>query len=120
MVPGRPAKYSFLEELADSPVDQISIETAQASLDCAVLAKLPKKTIILGAIDLSKHEVETPETVAARIRRALPYVSPDRIVAAPDCGMKYLPRESAFGKLKSLAAGAAIVRHEVAGRAAAN
>jgi 5-methyltetrahydropteroyltriglutamate--homocysteine methyltransferase len=120
MVPGRPAKYSFLEELADSPVEQISIETAQASLDTAVLAKLPGKTIILGVIDLSKTEVETPETVAARIRRALPYVSAERLVAAPDCGMKYLPAESALGKLKSLAAGAAIVRKEVAaGRAAA-
>jgi 5-methyltetrahydropteroyltriglutamate--homocysteine methyltransferase len=120
MVPGRPAKYSFLEELADSPVQQISIETAQASLDTAVLAKLPTKTIILGSIDLSKTVVETPEIVAARIRRALPYVSPDRLVAAPDCGMKYLPMESAFGKLKALAAGAAIVRAEVTGGAAAN
>jgi 5-methyltetrahydropteroyltriglutamate--homocysteine methyltransferase len=121
MVPGRPAKYSFLEELADSPIEQISIETAQASLDTSVLAKLPAKTIILGVIDLSKTEVETPETVAARIRRALPYVSAERLVAAPDCGMKYLPTESAFGKLQSLAAGAAIVRKEVAaGRAAAN
>jgi 5-methyltetrahydropteroyltriglutamate--homocysteine methyltransferase len=116
MVPGRPAKYSFLEELADSPVEQISIETAQASLDTAVLARLPGKTIILGVIDLSKSEVETPETVAARIRRALPYVSPERLVAAPDCGMKYLPAESAFGKLKALVAGAAIVRREAAGR----
>jgi 5-methyltetrahydropteroyltriglutamate--homocysteine methyltransferase len=120
MVPGRPARYSFLEELADSPVQQISIETAQASLDTGVLAKLPGKTIILGVINLSKNEVETPETVAARIRRALPYVSPERLVAAPDCGMKYLPADSAFGKLKSLAAGAAIVRREVTGRAAAN
>jgi 5-methyltetrahydropteroyltriglutamate--homocysteine methyltransferase len=120
MVAGRPAKYSFLEELADSPVEQISIETAQASLDCAVLARLPGKTIILGVIDLSKNVVEGPETVAARIRRALPYVSPERLVAAPDCGMKYLPAESAFAKLKSLAAGAAIVRRELAGRAAAN
>ncbi|MGA8766054.1 MAG: hypothetical protein WB559_03460, partial [Candidatus Acidiferrales bacterium] len=101
------------------PVQQISIETAQASLDCAVLAKLPGKTIILGVIDLSKHEVESAETVAARIRRALPFVSPERLVAAPDCGMKYLPAESAFGKLKSLAGGAAIVRKELAGRAAA-
>jgi 5-methyltetrahydropteroyltriglutamate--homocysteine methyltransferase len=120
MVAGRPAKYAFLEELADSPVEQISIETAQASLDTAVLAKLPKKTIILGVIDLAKTAVETPETVAARIRRALPYVSADRLVAAPDCGMKYLPAESAFGKLTSLVAGAAMVRRDVAGRAAAN
>jgi 5-methyltetrahydropteroyltriglutamate--homocysteine methyltransferase len=120
MVPGRPAAYSFLEELADSPVKQISIETAQSSLDCSVLAKLPKKTIILGVIDLSKHEVESAETIAARIRRALPFVSPDRLVLAPDCGMKYLPAESAFGKLKSMVAAAQIVRAELSGRAAAH
>jgi 5-methyltetrahydropteroyltriglutamate--homocysteine methyltransferase len=120
MVPGRPAKYSFLEELADSPVEQISIETAQSSLDCAVLAKLRGKTIILGVIDLSTPEVESAETVAARIRRAWPFVSAERLVAAPDCGMKYLPRESAFGKLKSLAGGAAIVRRELTGKAAAS
>jgi len=120
LVPGRPPSYSFLEELEDSPVRQISIETAQSSLDCAVLKKLPSKTIILGVLDLSKPEVESAETVAARIRRALPYVSPERLVAAPDCGMKYLPAESAFGKMKSLVAGAKIVRGELVGRAAAN
>ena len=120
MVPGRPAAYSFLEELADSPVKQISIETAQSSLDCSVLAKLPKKTIILGVIDLSKPEVESAESIAARIRRALPFVSPDRLVLAPDCGMKYLPAESAFGKLKSMVAAAQIVRAELSGRAAAH
>jgi len=120
MVPGRPAAYSFLEELADSPVKQISIETAQSSLDCSVLAKLSKKTIILGVIDLSKPEVESAETIAARIRRALPFVSPDRLVLAPDCGMKYLPAESAFGKLKSMVAAAQIVRAELSGRAAAH
>ena len=120
MVPGRPAAYSFLEELADSPVKQISIETAQSSLDCSVLAKLPKKKIILGVIDLSKNEVETSDVVAARLRRALPFVSPDRLIAAPDCGMKYLPADVAFGKLKALAAGAKIVRSELAGRAAAH
>src|SRR5215472_3274720 len=120
LVPGRPPAYSFLEELEDSPVRQISIETAQSSLDCAVLKKLPSKTIILGVLDLSKPEVETAEAVAARIRRALPYVSPERLVAAPDCGMKYLPAESAFGKMKSLVAGAKIVRGELVGRAAAN
>src|SRR5271168_2646560 len=76
LVPGRPVAYSFLEELADSPVKQISIETAQSSLDCSVLARLHGKTIILGVIDLSTHEVETPEMVAARIRRVLPFVSP--------------------------------------------
>ena len=120
LVPGRPPAYSFLEELEDSPVRQISIETAQSSLDCAVLKKLPSKTIILGVLDLSKPEVESAETVAARIRRALPYVSPERLVAAPDCGMKYLPAESAFGKMKSLVAGAKIVRGELVGRAAAH
>ncbi len=120
MVPGRPAAYSFLEELADSPVRQISIETAQSSLDCAILARLPRKTIILGVIDLSTHQIETPEVVAARIRRALPFVSPERLVVAPDCGMKYLPADAAFGKIKAMAAGAKIVRGEVQGRAASN
>ena len=119
LVPGRPSAYSFLEELDDSPVSQISIETAQSSLDCAVLSKLPRKTIILGVLDLSKNEIETPETVAARIRRALPFLSPERVVVAPDCGMKYLPADVAFGKIKALVAGAKIVRCEWAGRAAA-
>lgn len=113
LVPGRPARYSFLEKLADAPVQQISIETAQSKLDCSVLAKLPKKTIILGVIDLSTPEVESAETVAARIRRALPYVSPERLVIATDCGMKYLPAESAFGKMQAMVSGAAIVRAEI-------
>ena len=112
LVPGRPARYSFLEKLADAPVQQISIETAQSKLDCSVLAKLPKKTIILGVIDLSTNEVESAETVAARIRRALPFVSPDRLVIATDCGMKYLPAESAFGKMQAMVAGAKIIRAE--------
>ncbi len=115
MVHDKPAAYSFLAELAESPVQQISIETAQPSLDCSVLANLPGKTIILGVLDLSTHEVETPETVAARIRKALPFVSPDRIVVAPDCGMKYLPAEAAFGKLKAMVEGARLVREEVNG-----
>jgi len=113
LVPGRPAAYSFLEKLADAPVQQISIETAQSKLDCSVLAKLPKKTIILGVIDLSTPEVESADTVAARIRRALPYVTPERLVIATDCGMKYLPAESAFGKMQSMVAGANLVRHEL-------
>ena len=117
LVPGRPAAYSFLENLADAPVRQISIETAQCSLDCAVLAKLPGKTIILGVLDLSTQQVETPEVVAARIRRALPFVSPERIVVAPDCGMKYLPADVAFGKMKAMVAGASLVRQELQGRA---
>jgi 5-methyltetrahydropteroyltriglutamate--homocysteine methyltransferase len=94
-------------------VHQVSIETAQSKLDCSVLAKLPGKTILLGVLDLSTHDVETPETVAARIRRALPFVSPDRLIIAPDCGLKYLPREVAFGKMKAMADGAKIVRTEL-------
>jgi len=120
LVPGRPCAYSFLEELGESPVRQISIETAQSSLDCAVLAKLSHKTIILGVLDLSTEKIETAETVAARIRRALPFISPERLVVAPDCGMKYLAADVAFGKMKSLVAGAKIVRGECAGRAVAN
>jgi 5-methyltetrahydropteroyltriglutamate--homocysteine methyltransferase len=114
LVAGRPAAYSFLEELEGSPVRQISIETAQCALDCSVLAKLPSKTILLGVLDLSTPEIETLETVATRIRRALPYVDPERLVIAPDCGMKYLPREAAFGKMKAMVDGAKMVRAELA------
>ena len=106
--------YSFLPELADSDVLQISIETAQSELDCAILESLPGKTIILGVLDLSTHAVEEPEVVAARIRRALPYIEPQRLIVAPDCGLKYLPREVAFGKMKAMADGARIVREELA------
>ncbi|HEY2842371.1 MAG TPA: uroporphyrinogen decarboxylase family protein [Bryobacteraceae bacterium] len=113
LVAGRPEGYSFLPELEQSAARQISIETAQANLDCSVLKKLPGKTILLGVLDLSTHEVESAETVAARIRRALPHVSPDRLVIAPDCGLKYLPREVAFGKMKAMADGAKIVRSEL-------
>jgi 5-methyltetrahydropteroyltriglutamate--homocysteine methyltransferase len=108
----RPEGYSFLTELAELGCDQISIETAQSNLDDAVLEGLPGKTIILGVLNLDDHAVETPEVVADRIRRALPYKGVGELVAAPDCGMKYLPRASAFGKLQSLAAGARIVRDE--------
>jgi 5-methyltetrahydropteroyltriglutamate--homocysteine methyltransferase len=110
----RPSGYSFLPELAESRADAVSIETAQSALDCSVLETLPDKKIILGVIDLSKHEVEAPETVARRIRRALPHVPAERIVVAPDCGMKYLPRASAFGKLQAMVAGAEQVRQELA------
>jgi 5-methyltetrahydropteroyltriglutamate--homocysteine methyltransferase len=108
----RPEGYSFLPELADAQLNQISIETAQSKLDTSVLAKLPGKTIVLGVIDLSDMSVETPEMVAARIRRALPYVPAEKIVVAPDCGMKYLPRDVAFGKMRAMVEGAAIVRRE--------
>jgi 5-methyltetrahydropteroyltriglutamate--homocysteine methyltransferase len=113
LVAGRPPAYSFLTELGDTPVKQISIETAQSKLDCSVLEALPGKTIILGVLDLSTHEVETPETVAARIRRALPHIRPERLVIAPDCGLKYLPRDVAFGKMRAMAEGARIVRSEL-------
>jgi 5-methyltetrahydropteroyltriglutamate--homocysteine methyltransferase len=109
----RPEGYSFLPELAGSAVQQVSIETAQSHLDCAVLEKLPGKTIILGVLDLSDMAIETPETVAARIRRALPHVPAEKIVVAPDCGLKYLPREVAFGKMKAMVEGAKIVRAEI-------
>ena len=106
-VPGHKRAYRFLAELADAPVDQISIETAQAELDVSVLSALAGKTIILGVIALDTEEVESASVVAARIRRALPYTR--ELIAAPDCGMKYLSRESARGKLASLVAGAALV-----------
>ena len=102
----RPSGYSFLGELAGAGCDQVSIETAQSGLDLEVLEKLPGKTIILGVIDLSTDEVEAASTVADRIRRAFPYVTRDKLVAAPDCGMKYLSREAAYGKLEALVEGA--------------
>ncbi|MDI1344416.1 MAG: 5-methyltetrahydropteroyltriglutamate--homocysteine methyltransferase [Pseudolabrys sp.] len=110
----RPEGYSFLPEFANSPVQQVSIETAQSGLDCKVLETLPGKTIILGVLDLSDMTIEHPEAVAARIRRALPYVPADRIVVAPDCGLKYLPREVAYGKMCAMVEGAKIVRAELA------
>jgi 5-methyltetrahydropteroyltriglutamate--homocysteine methyltransferase len=111
-VPGHKREYRFLSELADAPVDQISIESAQAELDLEVLSRLAGKTIILGVIALDSEEVEAAETVAARLRRALPYTTD--LVAAPDCGMKYLTRESALGKLRSLVEGAKVVSEELA------
>jgi 5-methyltetrahydropteroyltriglutamate--homocysteine methyltransferase len=113
MVRDKPAGYSFLPELERSAARQVSIETAQPNLDCAVLKELPSKTIVLGVIDLSDETPETPETVAARIRRALPYVAAERLVIAPDCGMKYLSRASAFAKMQAMVAGAEIVRREI-------
>jgi 5-methyltetrahydropteroyltriglutamate--homocysteine methyltransferase len=107
----KPSGYSFLPELEATTADQISIETAEARLDCAMLAKLPGKQIVLGVIDLQDMTVETPAIVAERIRRAMVYVPAERIVVAPDCGMKYLPRDVAFGKLKAMVDGAALVRN---------
>ncbi len=113
VVHDKPAGYSFLPELAGSPVRQVSIETAQSNLDCVVLEKLPGKTIILGTLDLSDMTIEKPEIVAARIRRALPHVPAERIIVAPDCGLKYLPREIAYGKMCAMVEGARIVRAEL-------
>jgi 5-methyltetrahydropteroyltriglutamate--homocysteine methyltransferase len=109
----RPEGYSFLPELGGCSADQISIETAQSGLDLGVLSDLADKTVILGVIDLSDHEVETSEVVADRVRRAFPFTSPEKITIATDCGMKYLPRASAEGKLRSMAAAAATLRAEL-------
>jgi 5-methyltetrahydropteroyltriglutamate--homocysteine methyltransferase len=114
----RPSGYSFLPELAAARVDQISIETAQSNLDPSVLERLPGKTIIVGVLDLSTTDVESPETVAERIRRALPHVPAERIVVAPDCGLKYLPRAVAFGKIRAMVEGAALVRTELSNASA--
>src|SRR5499427_5662275 len=116
VIHSRPSGYSFLGELAGCSCSQVSIETAQSSLDCSVLKSLPGKKIILGVIDLNDMTVETPETVAARIRRALPYVKAEDVIVAPDCGMKYLPREVAFGKMKAMVEGAKIMRAELGER----
>jgi len=108
----RPSGYSFLPELADCGCKQVSIETAQSNLDCAVLARLPGKKIMVGCIDLSDMSVETPQKVAERVKKALKYVKPDDVIVAPDCGMKYLPREIAFAKMKAMVEGAKILRTE--------
>ena len=110
----RPSGYSFLPELQQCSCHQISIETAQSKLDCSVLASLAEKTIMLGVIDLSDMQVETPLEVARRIRRALPFVGPRNIIVCTDCGMKYLPRDVAFGKMKAMVDGASLVRDELA------
>jgi 5-methyltetrahydropteroyltriglutamate--homocysteine methyltransferase len=115
VVPGstKPAGYSFLAELADTSADQISIEAAQPKLDLGVLKDLSSKKIMLGVLDLGNPEIETVDVVADRIRNGLKYVAADRLVPAPDCGMKYMPRQTAFGKLKAMCDAAAIVRREI-------
>ena len=115
LVRNKPSGYAFLPQLAESTAAQISIEAAQPRLDLGVLSELSEKTILLGVLDLGDRAVETAATVAERLRAGLKHVAPERLVAAPDCGMKYLPREIAFGKLKALADGAAMVRRELAG-----
>jgi 5-methyltetrahydropteroyltriglutamate--homocysteine methyltransferase len=114
----RPSGYSFLPELAGCSCKQVSIETAQSGLDCSVLSSLSSKKIMVGCIDLSDMTIETPQKVAERIRRALKHVPPEDVIVAPDCGMKYLPREVAFGKMKAMVEGAKILRAEYGGRAA--
>ena len=113
IIHSRPSGYSFLPELSECGCAQISIETAQSNLDCAVLKGLPGKKILLGVIDLADQNIETPEVVANRIRRALPYVNSSDLLVAPDCGMKYLPRAVAFGKLQAMVAGARMVRAQL-------
>ncbi len=117
VVPGtdKPAGYPFLSELAACAADQISIEAAQPHLGLGILGDLAGKTIVLGVLDLGDHEVETPQVVAQRIRAGLRHVAPAQLIPAPDCGMKYLDPAVAVAKLRALAAGAAIVRAELAG-----
>jgi 5-methyltetrahydropteroyltriglutamate--homocysteine methyltransferase len=106
----RPSGYSFLPELAGCRCRQVSIETAQSNLDTSVLTQLAGKQILVGCIDLADWRVETPEVIAGRIRRALQHVAPEQVVLAPDCGMKYLPRDAARGKLASMVRAAEILR----------
>jgi 5-methyltetrahydropteroyltriglutamate--homocysteine methyltransferase len=110
----KPSAYDFLPELEDSAVQQVSIEAAQPRLDLSILTALPSKAVILGVLDLNDPTPEAPEVVAQRIRAALPYVPPERLIVAPDCGMKFLPRDIAYRKLRAMVLGAAIVREEVA------
>jgi 5-methyltetrahydropteroyltriglutamate--homocysteine methyltransferase len=115
LVHDKPSGYSFLPELEGSRVQQVSIEAAQPGLDLRILQALPSKTIVLGVVDLADMNVETPQIVAARIRRALRYVPAERLAVAPDCGLKYLPRAVAFAKMKAMAEGAALLRREIEG-----
>jgi 5-methyltetrahydropteroyltriglutamate--homocysteine methyltransferase len=111
----KPSGYSFLPELAACRCNQISVETAQPDLDCAVLEKLSGKKILVGCIDLSTPDVESPLTVVARIDKALRHVKPEDVILAPDCGMKFLPRESAFGKMRAMVEAARILRARTKG-----
>ncbi len=111
----KPSGYSFLPELDSCAADQISIEAAEPGLDLSVLASLPSKRVMLGVISMGDAEIETPPAVAGRIRAALDHIAPERLIVAPDCGMKYLSRETAFGKLRAMTEGADIVRREIEG-----
>jgi 5-methyltetrahydropteroyltriglutamate--homocysteine methyltransferase len=113
LVKDKPGEYAFLQQLAGSAATQISIEAAQPNIDLSVLNDLAGKTVILGVVSIDESTIETPEEVANRIRHALTYVEADKLVPAPDCGMKYMSRANAFRKLKALACGTAIVRAEL-------
>jgi len=110
----RPSGYSFLPEFAGCSCQQVSVETAQSNLDCSVLEKLKDKKIMVGCIDLSDLNVETPQKVVERLKRALQHMKPENVIVAPDCGMKYLPREVAFGKMRAMVEGAKLLRAEYA------
>jgi 5-methyltetrahydropteroyltriglutamate--homocysteine methyltransferase len=112
IIHARPSGYSFLPELAGCSCRQVSIETAQSNLDCVVLGKLAGKRIMVGVLDLNDMTVETPQQVLDRVKRAMPYVEKENIILAPDCGMKYLPREVAFGKMKAMVEAARMLRAE--------
>ena len=114
VIHARPSGYSFLPEMHGCSCRQISLETAQSNLDCSVFTQLDNKKIMIGCIDLSDMNIETPETVVARIKRALPYVKKENVILAPDCGMKYLPRDVADGKLCAMVEGAKLLRKEFA------
>jgi 5-methyltetrahydropteroyltriglutamate--homocysteine methyltransferase len=106
----RPSGYSFLPELAQCSCQQVSIETAQSKLDCSVLQSLAGKRVMVGCIDLADPAVESVDTVVQRIERALPFIAPENVILAPDCGMKYLPRETAVGKLRAMVEAAKLLR----------
>jgi 5-methyltetrahydropteroyltriglutamate--homocysteine methyltransferase len=114
VIHARPSGYDFLPELAQCSCNQVSIETAQSSLDCKILETLGDKQVMVGCLDLSDMKVEPAELVAMRIRRALKHIKPEQVILAPDCGMKYLPREVADGKLKSMVQAAHMLRKEYA------
>ena len=114
IIHSRPSGYSFLPEFAGCSCRQVSIETAQSNLDCSVLTSLKGKKIMVGCIDLSDMTVEAPQKVAGRIKKALKYMKPENVIVAPDCGMKYLPREVAFGKMKAMVEGAKLLRAQFA------
>jgi 5-methyltetrahydropteroyltriglutamate--homocysteine methyltransferase len=110
----RPSGYSFLPELRNCTCDQVSVETAQSNLDCSVLSHLSDKKVMVGCLDLSDMNVETPQTIVTRIRKALEFLSPGNVILAPDCGMKYLPREVADGKLRAMVTAAEMLREAYA------